>query len=352
MISTAMGNLLDRAERAGAALIICDAQDRIIRVNDKHVKIYNFIDYSIMPTFEQFLWTSINNRKMANGEVYRDPHSWISATAQSRKSCKYLQFTTKHNDERMFLVSYEKILDSSHWWYQTRIDITEDIKKHFKDGNYLLGPSLWDGTFAPMARNTTVPIANVLGAMPAAAGLIMAKGKLIDANQSLSNLLREGDGLRLIGGRVVIRNNQEQVEFLKKIDHFFAPAGSRLSVNMRISREDSEDVYFLNVSSLLDQNRETWDSGHIGVITVANPSITPTIDPNMLVTFFGITLAEAEVAAALGAGQSVSTIAQKRMVQINTIHAQIKKIVEKTGYKGQADIARRVSDVARIFGSR
>jgi DNA-binding CsgD family transcriptional regulator len=66
----------------------------------------------------------------------------------------------------------------------------------------------------------------------------------------------------------------------------------------------------------------------------------------------GLTLAEAEVAAALGAGHTIVCISKQRGVQVNTIYAQIKKIVEKTGYKGQADIARRVSDLSRIFGNR
>ncbi len=31
-----VGNLFDRAERVGAALLICDDQDRIVRVNSRH----------------------------------------------------------------------------------------------------------------------------------------------------------------------------------------------------------------------------------------------------------------------------------------------------------------------------
>ena len=269
-----------------------------------------------------------------------------------RKLSNYSQFITNHVDSRTFFVCYEKVNNGDDWWYQVRIDITEEIKRRFGNTSELVGPASWDGTFAPLARNSSVPIVNMLDAMPAAAGLIVARGKLLDANLALSNLLRERDGLQIIGERVIIHNNSEQAEFLRRLEHFFEPGGERKPINMRISRQESEEAYFLNVSPLLNRGRETWDNGHIGVLTIADPSLTLTIDPGALVSFFGITLAEAEVAAALGAGYTVATIAAKRCVQVNTIHAQIKKIVEKTGYKGQGDIARRVSDLARIFRNR
>ncbi len=352
MITTAIGNLLDRAERIGAALVICDEKNHIIKINHTHAQIYNFIDFNINLKFDQFLWRCIETSKLANPIVYQDPHKWVEMSNQYRKMSNYSQFVTNHSNGNVFLVCHEKVNNTNSWWYQIRIDITQEIKRKFSKDNELLGPASWDGTFAPLTRNTTVPIVNVLDAMPAAAGLIVARGKLLDANLALSNLLRERDGLQIIGDRVIIQNNSEQAEFLRRLERFFEPGGQQKPINMRISRQESEEAYFLNVSPLLNRGRETWDNGHIGVLTVADPSLTLTIDPGTLVSFFGITLAEAEVAAALGAGYTVAAIAEKRCVQVNTIHAQIKKIVEKTGYKGQGDIARRVSDLARIFGNR
>ena len=253
-------------------------------------------------------------------------------------------------------VCYEKLRGAINWSYQARIDITLDVKARFSKDSALLGPACWDGTFSPMARNTTVPIGNVLDAMPAAAGLIMARGKLLDANKALLALLLEGDGLLRVNDRVAARNHSEQDEFLKRLDCFFGPVKQRRPVTMRISRLDSEDAYFLTVTPLPDQGRATGNdspmAGQIGVLTVANPSLAPAVDPSLLVEFFGITVAEAVVAAALGAGDSTAAIARRRGVQVNTIHAHIKSIVKKTGYTGQADIARRVADIARIFGSR
>ena len=351
-MNTVIGNLFDRAERAGAALVICDDQDRIVRVNQTHAHIYNFVDYKPQPTFEDHLWQIIQARKAADPVVYRDPQAWIGASTQFRKISDYAQFITRHSDGRILFVCHERIRDVKSWCYQVRIDITQEVAARFTGGGELFGPACWEGTFAPLARNSTVPITNVLEAMPAAAGLIMRRGKLLDANEALIEILREGDGLLRADDRVAAREPSEQAEFLRHLTHFFQAESQRTPIAMRISRRDSDEPYFISVSSLLDQEREAWDSSHIGVLTVANPSVAPSIDPRLLMEFFGITLAEAEVAAALGAGHAIALIAKKRGVQTNTIYAHIKKIIEKTGYKGQSDIARRVSDLARIFGNR
>lgn len=352
MINSTICNLFDQAERAGAALMICNARDQIVKVNRIHSQIYNFIDFSLHPTFEDATWRCIDQRKMADPFVYQDPQAWLSAAARARKTSDYAQFITRHTDGRVLMVCYERVKGVTDWWYQVRIDITQELKARFKQEGVPIGPACWEGTFAPLARNSTVPITNVLEAMPAAAALIMRRGKILDANRALFTVLRNGDGLLKIDDRVVAREPSEQAEFQRRLARFFEPGGQRSPVAMRISRLDSTEPYFLSVSPLLDQGREAWDGGHIAVLTVANPLEVPTIDPRMLVEFFGITPTEAEIAAALGSGHTVVCIAKQRGVATNTVYAHIKKIIEKTGYTGQADIARRVSDLSRIFGNR
>jgi DNA-binding CsgD family transcriptional regulator len=351
-MDTVVGNLFDRAERVGAALVICDDRDRIIRINSRHAQIYDFVDHSAPLTFQQFGWRCIENRKPADPRIYQDPHTWMDACVRYRRFYDHAQIVVHHTDGRVLLTCYEKIRDVAGWWYQARIDITQTLKMRVKQDGVALGPAWWEPGLAPVARPSAVPDTNLLDAVPAAAGLIMSRGLLLEANQALCALLRTGDGLVKQEGRVVARDPAEQGEFRGRLARFFKPDGPRSPVAMRISRCDSEEPYFVTVSPLLGQQQETWDNGPLGMLTVANPSVMPLMDPGMLAEFFGITLAEAEVAAALGAGQTTAFIAEQRGVQINTIYAQIKQIGKKTRYKGQADIARRVSDLARIFGTR
>ena len=350
-MNSAMRKLLDRAERVGAALLICNEHDQILRVNERHIEVYRFIDYSQLPKFEDFQWKGIQNRKMADLRVYQDPQSWIGASARHREVCRYSQFLAYHMDGRVFLVYYEKLHDIKTWWYQARVEITRDVKARLRQDGFLSHPGHWNGQFAPLVHGSGGSVVNFLEAMPTAAGLITMRGKVLDANRALSALLDDGDGLWLVDGRVAIRTVSEQVEFSKRLGHFFGTPGQQ-RVSLRVSRLDSSEAYFLTVTPLLDRGQETWDGEHIGVLTVADPSAMPAIDISLLVTFFEITPAEADVAAALGRGQSTAMIAEARGVQINTIHAHIKSIMRKTGYLGQADIARRVVDIARIFGTQ
>lgn len=50
---------------------------------------------------------------------------------------------------------------------------------------------------------------------------------------------------------------------------------------------------------------------------------------------FGFTPAEARVAAALAAGASVSEMAQRLGVQVNTVRSHVKQVLGKTGTVGQ-----------------
>ena len=178
-MDTAVSDLFDRAERAGAALSICDSQDRIVRVNATQSKIYNFIDFSARPTFEEATWRCIEHRKMAGPLVYQDPHTWIQAAAHYRQSCDYSQFIARHTDGRVLMVFYERVRTSQPWWYQIRVDITHELKKRLCRDDELLGPVCWDGNFTPLTKKANVPITNVLEAMPCAAALIMNRGRLL-----------------------------------------------------------------------------------------------------------------------------------------------------------------------------
>jgi DNA-binding CsgD family transcriptional regulator len=347
MISTAMGKLLDRAERVGAALVICDGKDKIIRVNNKHAQIYNFVDFNAQPTFEDFLWSNIHNRKMANKKIYENPQAWLKSSAVYRDTYDYHQFVTHHMDGRVVLVFYEKVNDLEKWSYQIRIDITNEMRARFGWNGVTSEPVHWQGLSTPYFMGSS---SGFLETVPAASGLILARGLLLDANRALLTILNDADGLRVVDGRVTVRTWSEQATFSKRLERFFSLTGQR-RISLRVSRLDSTEAYFLTVTPLLDRGRETWEGGHVGVLTVANPAAMPAVDPSLLVEFFEITWTEAEVAAALGRGQSTAKIAECRGVQVNTIHAHIKSILRKTGCTGQIDIARRVVDIARVFGS-
>src|SRR6516165_4810974 len=62
-----------------------------------------------------------------------------------------------------------------------------------------------------------------------------------------------------------------------------------------------------------------------------------------LAEFFGLSPAEARLAAALIAGKRLSAVAADRGVQITTVRTQLRSVLRKVGVKRQSDLLRMLS---------
>ncbi|WP_029009017.1 helix-turn-helix transcriptional regulator [Azospirillum halopraeferens] len=351
-ISTAIGILLDRAERSGAALSVYDENDRLLAANRRQSEIYQFVDFARRPTFDELVWKCIEHRKLADGTVYRNPQHWISTAAAFRGFSEFSQFITHHSDGRTLLVCHERIRDSSNWWYQARIDITAEMKRRVRDGDDRLDSASWTTAFTPLTRNSFVPIGNVLAAIPAAAALVVDRGKILDANPAFLKMLVAADGFINVGGRVALHDAAEQADFQRRLSRFFQGPESGTTIPLRVSRRDGGEPYLATLSALPGDEEQNADAVPLALLTVVDCSILPTIDPRTLATFLQITLAEADVACLLGAGRTVEDIARERGASRQTVYNQVKSILAKTGFNNQADIARRVVGLSSVFGRR
>lgn len=92
-----------------------------------------------------------------------------------------------------------------------------------------------------------------------------------------------------------------------------------------------------------DRWLHTWLPGGVSAHTLlmirpigAQMALTPTL----LVQVFGLTGAEARLAHALAAGDSLDECAQRFCVSINTVRTQLRGVLSKTGCKRQVDLMR------------
>lgn len=81
------------------------------------------------------------------------------------------------------------------------------------------------------------------------------------------------------------------------------------------------------------------------VMTPAAPS--QKIDNAILRALYDLTPAEAEIAAAIGEGQSLNALAAGRGLSWQTVRAQLRSVFEKTGTHRQADLARLIATLGR-----
>jgi DNA-binding CsgD family transcriptional regulator len=84
------------------------------------------------------------------------------------------------------------------------------------------------------------------------------------------------------------------------------------------------------------------------LLFIASNEARLSIKPAVLVSQFGFTAAEADVAASLAAGETIDTIANRRGVSRETVRAQVKSIFGKTGVQSQSQL---IASLASSIGA-
>jgi DNA-binding CsgD family transcriptional regulator len=105
---------------------------------------------------------------------------------------------------------------------------------------------------------------------------------------------------------------------------------------MTIRRKEGLKPILVSISRLPVPMREAarpdaTGQGHLAIIVFREPGVAPPPDRARLEQLFGLTSAEADVAALLGSGTSVEDIATQRNRSISTIRTQVRHILAKTG---------------------
>lgn len=77
-------------------------------------------------------------------------------------------------------------------------------------------------------------------------------------------------------------------------------------------------------------------------IFIAAPDDARSVDEGALVTAFGLTAREAEVAARLASGATIGSLAEEWGISANTVRGYLKTVFDKTGTHRQADLVRLV----------
>jgi DNA-binding CsgD family transcriptional regulator len=74
------------------------------------------------------------------------------------------------------------------------------------------------------------------------------------------------------------------------------------------------------------------------IMFVSDPDVMPETDEQLLQGLYGLTPAESHIAALLVQGMDVGTISEKTNVTLNTTRTHVKRVLQKTGAKRQAEL--------------
>jgi DNA-binding CsgD family transcriptional regulator len=175
------------------------------------------------------------------------------------------------------------------------------------------------------------------------AGVIVTDsgGRVIEMNRAAETIVQLDDGLNLRNDRLCARRAFETAKVAKLVagataDDRSGPAAGR----MLVSRGDGLPSYVLTVAPL--RTDIAADDRRLALIVVVDPQLHFPSEKD-LAEFFGLSSAEARLAAALLTGKTLSQIAASTGVRIPTLRTQLGSVLRKVGVERQSDLIRILS---------
>jgi DNA-binding CsgD family transcriptional regulator len=175
-----------------------------------------------------------------------------------------------------------------------------------------------------------------------------AAARVVRTNQVAEAMLRAGNALRLVSGRLVAWTHA-QTEALHRLIRVAtnAQAGEAASGGSMVIDGRSESRHGLMVMPLSRRStflgKPEWP---LALLTM-NSLEQPAGDDRPLIEMFGLTPAEARLAAEIAAGKRLDGLAEEHGVRMPTLRTQIRAIYAKTGTSRQAELAHLVSNLPK-----
>lgn len=188
-------------------------------------------------------------------------------------------------------------------------------------------------------RQRNAALEDGLDALGDALLIVAADGRLVHANASGEALLDGRDGLFVLGGKVRAPNGSS--EPLRTLIAQAADRAGGQAGAMPVPRPNGTS-HAVTVSPL------RTEQGARHVLLAVRFERAGSNLPGRLRQLYGLSSAEAEIAAALGQGRAPEEIAGERGVALGTIRFQIKRLAQKMGVSRQVDIARLVNALPNL----
>ena len=165
-------------------------------------------------------------------------------------------------------------------------------------------------------------------------------------NRSAREILNSGGGLSLERGMLAASRMEDTGCLHKLIARAVAahPSGGE----MAIFRERGQPVLIL-VSPIQPRYQSPLPPQAVVAVWINDPDRRPASPVQRIRSLFGLTRAEASVAAELANGLSVYEIADTLQISRHTVRNHLKQIFEKTGARRQVDVVRLVLSCPNPF---
>lgn len=335
-------NLIDGAEKTGAGFMLFDGMDRVVYSNGTNNGLFFFIDFELNPTYEESFRACLEHNRFVERDAYSEPDRWLASAMDFRRLHRFAQFVKEYPDGRLFMVTHEIVPGVGS--YYARAEVTSRVRKAAAGDGLLFGPGSWNGFVesAPYAVRTS------LAGMPTAGAIVSSNGVVVECNDAMSAMLQEGDGLRLVGDRLVAWLPAEKADLWAALAGVTAHPGTGQGsgeVLLKVSRERNGQPLLVKVTRC----NGPVNLPALCMVVVFDPDQRAAVPASVMGRLYGLTDAEARIAVAVGMGDELQSIAERSGTSYQTVRTQMKSILGKVGVNRQSELVRLFSRLAAIF---
>jgi DNA-binding CsgD family transcriptional regulator len=186
--------------------------------------------------------------------------------------------------------------------------------------------------------------------------LVAPSGEVVFANRSAQRIVETWDGLRLEEqpGRSSTRLVADDTDTQAKLDEAIRRSVDgevidipHFGLSLRIPRPSGLPAYALQFSALPEQNE--FGQGIAmprAIVFLTDSAEAVTIAPQLLSNLFGLTPAEARLAAELVQGDELADSAARLNISLNTAKSQLHSIYAKIGVDTRAKLSKMLLALA------
>jgi DNA-binding CsgD family transcriptional regulator len=186
----------------------------------------------------------------------------------------------------------------------------------------------------------------ILNRLPIGVVLFDRNGRAIFLNRIAETLARQGDGFHVdITGRCRAEFPADTQALRKLIADVTDGANGgphRRGGDLMLARRRSPEPLSVSVAPLSGDTVPLLDHAPGAVLFLVDPDGRMESIEEFLTRRYGLSIAEARLAAALAGGSSVNEYAEARGTTLNTVRTQLKQVLAKTGARRQAELVGRV----------
>lgn len=171
---------------------------------------------------------------------------------------------------------------------------------------------------------------------------VRANGEVLQMNRHARELAQQGDGIRIILGRLSAWHWDERLRLQTAVNQAAAAAmgnGVALDGPVVIHRQSGKRPLVLFVAPL--RNSRLFNSwGAAGaVVFVHDPEREPQLSESVLQSLYKLTPAQAKLAVAIARGRDLNEYCEEADVRRTTARTHLRLIFDKLGVRRQAEVA-------------